>query len=473
MIIVWHYRDLRMEDHPALSYAVSTKLPVLPLYIHDVAGDGPWAPGSAGKWWLHHSLQNLRERYLLAGSDLIIRKGNAKQVLAALLKEFPLKEACWIERYQPSRRQRDEAIRQWLDKHGCKVSVFQGNYLMDPDDVRTSKGKPYVVFTPFFRAVYATADWGGILLKPPDMQKGRLPSSESLDDLHLLTKKPWGKQIPCLWKPGRSGAEENLQYFCDHHLTSYESKRDFLAVNATSRLSPHLAFGELSPREVWERCSKLPYPEPFLRQLLWREFSNAFLYHFPSSTEHSWREEFEQYPWADNAKALAQWKQGKTGYPIVDAAMRQLWETGWMHNRARLIVGSFLVKDLFIHWIEGARWFWETLVDADLANNTLGWQWVAGSGPDAAPYFRIFNPILQGKKFDPEGSYVRTYVPELAKLPTRWIHTPWEAPASLLADAGIVLGKDYPLPMVDHGQARRKALKGYQNIKSAKKSAKF
>ena len=269
------------------------------------------------------------------------------------------------------------------------------------------------------------------------------------------------------WTPGRAGAEQKLEKFCDNSIGKYSTARNVLAQNGTSLLSPHLAFGEISPKEIWNKANLLPNAEPFLRQILWREFANSFAYYFPKSTDYSWKEKFEKYPWENNSEYINKWQKGQTGYPIVDAGMRQLWQTGWMHNRTRMIVGSFLVKDLLIHWLEGARWFWDTLVDADIANNTLGWQWVAGSGPDAAPYFRIFNPMLQGKKFDSNGDYVRKYIPELNRLPKKWIHSPWEAPKSVLCAAGVYIGENYPERIVYHDEARKKALIGYNKIKTA------
>jgi len=468
MIIVWHYRDLRIQDHPALVYASKTNQKVIPLYIHDADAERPWQSRGASNWWLHNSLISLQNQYRDAGCELIIRSGSAQDVLEKLIQELPVKEICWTERYQPALRQRDTLIEHWLNKKGVAVSRHHGNYLIPPEKLLNQSGKPYVIFTPFYRALCKDPDFGAPLTIPQLNDTPKIPSIP-LESLKLLPTIPWDGEMRHLWKPGRRGAEELLQNFSQHHLPNYSIQRDIPYDTGTSRLSPHLAFGEISPREIWKHCIDCKNSEPYLRQLVWREFANYFLYHFPRSTDKPWREEFNRFPWRYESSSLKSWQQGLTGYPIVDAGMRELWKTGWMHNRVRMIVASFLVKDLMIDWVEGARWFWDTLLDFDLANNTLGWQWVAGSGPDAAPYFRIFNPVLQGRKFDPNGSYVKKYVPELAGLPERWIHSPWEAPPQLLENAGITLGKTYPEPVVAHDIARKEALAAYKKIKGIDK----
>lgn len=468
MIILWHYRDLRLKDHPALTYASQTNQQIIPLYIHDPAAENPWQSRGASNWWLHHSLDSLQKQYRECGSELIIHSGDSQEILEKLLQELSIKEVCWTERYQPALRQRDARIEKWLSGKGVAVTRHPGNYLIDPASLLNQSGKPYVVFTPFYKAICKDTNFGK-LLPVPQLKPVKRFTSLPLEALHLLPKVPWDNEIRRQWKPGREGAEEHLRNFVQHDLADYALKRDFPAENATSRLSPYLAFGEISSREIWQRCIGNSKSEPYLRQLVWREFANYFLYHFPHSTDSPWRMEFEKFPWKHDLGHLSCWQQGLTGFPIVDAGMRELWQTGWMHNRVRMIVASFLVKDLMIHWLEGARWFWDTLVDFDLGNNTLGWQWVAGSGPDAAPYFRIFNPVLQGQKFDPEGAYVKKYVPELAKLPGRWIHCPWEAPPLLLKGAGITLGKTYPEPIVIHETARKGALATYHAIRSIPK----
>ena len=468
VLIIWHERDLRIEDHLALTYAAGCGLPVCPLYIYSEEGKSSWPMGSRSRWWLHHSLLALQEGYRSLGADLYLQKGDPEDVFRQLTAAFLIKEVCWIERFTPDERQRDRQVQSWLEDQGVKVSIFPGNYLIQPDKMLSGSQRPYQVFTPFAKAAFSEVHVENPLPAPKGLKAPlEMVSTLTVEDLRLL---PGSKSIEGqLWKPGRTGALEKLEQFSRSHLDTYARSRDLLAEAGTSSLSAHLSFGEISPREVWWRCFKRPHAEPFLRQLIWREFASYFLYHFPKATDISWKEEFEAFPWSENAEHFARWKQGQTGFPVVDAAMRQLLQTGWMHNRARMVVGSFLVKDLLLPWQWGARWFWEKLVDADLPNNTLGWQWIAGCGPDAAVYFRIFNPTLQGEKFDPQGDYIRRYVPELKELPKRWIHKPHEAPQEVLQAAGITLGKTYPQPIVDHAQQRKLALAGYEKVKSAKK----
>jgi deoxyribodipyrimidine photo-lyase len=451
--IVWHYRDLRIEDNPALSAASSGN--ILPLYIHCPNEEDPWAPGAASNWWLHYSLQELNRQYKELGSRLIIRTGSAMEVLEQLASEISINAIYWNHRYEPELRIRDKQVISKLEAKGTSVYRFEGNYLVTPSDILNKSRKPYSVFTPFSKTVMELRLWRDPL-PLPKLSGHSLVKSERIDNLKLLPTQKWADPFSEQWSPGRKSAMKILQSF-KGTVDTYEELRNIPSVAGTSRLSPHLHFGEVSPHEVWKEFeNKSKDRFPFLRQLIWREFSNYFLYHSPKATDLSWKRKFDNFPWEKNKQALVAWQKGLTGYPIVDAGMRELWQTGWMHNRVRMIVGSFLIKDLFIHWIEGARWFWDTLVDADLANNTLGWQWIAGSGPDAAPYFRIFNPVLQGKKFDPEGAYIRRWIPELAHIPKKWIHCPWEAPG---------IAPDYPPPIVDHSEARNKALDSYQRIK--------
>lgn len=451
-IIVWHYRDLRIDDNPALHQAALENRVVIPVYIHSPKDEGHWARGAASNWWLHHSLSSLSEEYKKRyGTSLMILKGKAEEVLESLIKEHSVSGVYWNRRYEPSICARDRKLYKELKAEGIQVETFEGNYLISPKSILNKSDKPYTVYTPFSKVLFKLQDWRSPLPAPSQLHTHAL-SSLPLESLNLLPQLDWADPFSDLWKPGRQGALEQLESFSSP-VEEYKEKRDFPAEPGTSRLSPHLHFGELSPHEVWQRFSSA---FPYQRQLLWREFGNYFLYHQPTFTDFSWKSSFEDFPWETEKKdLLTRWQQGQTGYPIVDAGMRELWQTGWMHNRVRMIVASFLIKDLFVHWIEGARWFWDTLVDADLANNSLGWQWVAGCGPDAAPYFRIFNPILQGKKFDPEGHYVRRWVPELESVPLKFLHNPWEAPfpPSL-----------YPPPMVDHAQARTQALEAYSGL---------
>ena len=466
MIVLWHFRDLRVEDHPALNFIAKTNQAILPIYIHDPKDTTKWAVGSASCWWLHHALDDLQKSYQEQGSKLHIFKGSPKEIFSHLMKTQDLQQVCMLERFEPDQRVLVDSIQKLLSKHSVDFKTFEGTHLIHPDQVRNQSGKPYSVFTPFSKSI----DPGSIQppLKAPKLKACKSISCNSLEDLQLLPKISWDKGFKASWNPTRKGALDTVKTLLSDKINVYKTKRDFLAEDFTSTLSPYLAFGQISPKEVWHMCQGNKYAGPFLRQLLWREFGNYFIYHSPHTPTESWREEFENFPWSPNEKALKLWQKGLTGYPIVDAGMRQLWQTGWMHNRARMIVASFLVKDLLVHWIEGAKWFWDTLVDADLANNTLGWQWTAGCGPDAAPYFRIFNPILQGKRFDPEGLYVKKYVPELAKLDAKWIHAPWEAPIEALTKASIQIGENYPKPIVDHAKARDLALAQYEKIKKNK-----
>jgi deoxyribodipyrimidine photo-lyase len=437
--IIWHYRDLRIEDNPAVTAAAEGS--ILPLYIHCPEEEGVWKTGSASHFWLHHSLQELDKQYKKLGLQLIIKKGPAIKVFLELQKEIKIDALYFNMRYEPALRERDKEVLRTFRAQGITVQRFEGNYLLTPSTLLSKTNNPYSVFTPFYKAFLESKSFREPL-KAPFIKNSVKLQGEPLESLHLLPKKTF--QTDC--KPGRLGALEKLEAF-KKKTEGYQENRDFPALSATSELSAHLHFGEISPHEVFHAVHDAA---PFVRQLIWREFANYFLFHFPTAPNISWRKQFENFPWQENQEALNAWKKGLTGYPIVDAGMRELVQTGTMHNRVRMIAASFLIKDLKIHWIEGAKFFWETLFDADLANNTLGWQWVAGSGPDAAPYFRIFNPTLQSKKFDPEGHYIRKFVPELKDMPTQYIHAPWEA---------LAPPKNYPQPLVDHAQERLSALK--------------
>lgn len=451
--IVWHHRDLRIEDNPALSAAAEAGR-VLPLYIHGPKEEGRWSPGAASNWWLHHSLNDLSERYRKLGSRLLIREGPALKVLEDLGQEIPIEAVYWNNRYEPALRKRDRQVGAALEKQGSSVHQFEGNYLITPEEIRNKTGKPYSVFTPFSKTVLDLRLWRSPIAAPKISNTHRL-KSEKVVGLNLLPKQNWTGPFSKQWFPGRGGAITSLKRFIQE-VDKYEEQRNIPSICGTSRLSPHLHFGEISPHEIWSQLEhKSKDSMPFLRQLIWREFGNYFLFHSPTATDFSWKQKFDDFPWKKNRQALRAWQEGRTGYPIVDAGMRELWKTGWMHNRVRMIVGSFLVKDLFFHWTEGARWFWDTLIDADLANNTLGWQWIAGSGPDAAPYFRIFNPVLQSKKFDPDGTYIRKWIPELGTVSDKWIHNPWESPERSTL---------YPSPIVNHAKARVAALAAYKNL---------
>lgn len=453
-IIVWFRNDLRLADHPALHAAAGH--PVIPVYIYSPEEEGDWPPGGATKVYLHHALLALKKEL----PSLVIRKGKAKEVLAELIKESGAKAVYWGRRYERAAIVRDSAVKSFLKTQGVEARSFNHSLLIEPWDVQSKTGTPYLVFTPYYRRVMEILP--EITPLPiPKIQPVTLPSLQ-VEDLNLLPEKPWGEKVIRHWKVGEKNALKHLEQFLKERVKNYSSHRDFPAdEEATSHLSTALHFGEISPRTIWSHAKD----EPFLRQIIWREFAYHMLYHHPSTDLKPLRPEFEHFPWTEDPHALHAWKRGLTGYPIVDAGMRELWETGYMHNRLRMIVASFLVKDLLIPWQEGAKHFWDTLVDADLANNSFGWQWSAGCGADAAPYFRVFNPTLQSQKFDADGTYIRKWVSELADLPAAYIHEPAKAPPLALKAAGLTLGKDYPYPIVDHAKAKDLALKAFAAIK--------
>lgn len=477
-IIVWFRQDLRLADNLALSRAVETGAPVVPLYVLDEESAAAWAPGAASKWWLHHSLTSLAADLDQAGAELILRRGRHLDVVVSFARETGASAIYFSRAYEPWASNVEAAINEELTKSPDRqvtLRRFSGSLLKEPEAISTKEGNPYKVYTPFWRALNDDGDPRKPLPRPKNIKscKAKIPS-DSLDDWKLLPRKPdWAGGMRKTWQPGEAGARERLEAFLDEALRDYADGRNRPDRDSTSRLSPHLHFGEISAASVWHSVKAWAANEGyegkglevFLKEVVWREFSAHLLFHFPMLPQAPLREEFAGYPWREDEEGLRAWKNGLTGYPIVDAGMRQLWQTGWMHNRVRMIVASFLIKDLLIHWREGEAWFWDTLVDADLASNAASWQWVAGSGADAAPYFRVFNPVTQGEKFDADGDYVRRYVPELAKLPAKHIHAPWQAPDNILAEAGIELGKHYPLPIVDHAEARKRALAGYEKIR--------
>jgi len=469
MTIVWFDADFRLADHPAL-FVAARRGAVLPVYLHVPAEYGAWAPGAARRWWLHHSLSALDTHLRLHGSRLTIRAGESSlDLLVRLVKETGAHAVYWNRRYEPLLGARDHKIARTLGQLGIETEQFEASLLSPPDRLLTQAGTPYTVFTPFWRRFMETADLApplpvpDALVAPPSW-----PDSQGLDGLSLLAGTPGADGYPDTWTPGLAGAEDRLERLRSAGFAGYEADRDYPGVSGVSRLSPHIRHGELSVRQVWYAAEDAQVPEDreaFRRQLAWRDFSYYILHHHPDTPSEPLKPGFEAFRWQENPGQLHRWQRGETGYPIVDAGMRQLAQTGWMHNRVRMIVASFLTKHLRLHWAEGAAWFWDGLVDADLANNTMGWQWVAGCGADAQPYFRIFNPMLQGEKFDPEGVYVRRWLPELARLPVKFIHSPWTAPPAVLREAGVELGATYPRPVVDHKAARRDALDAYRRMR--------
>lgn len=467
---------MRLHDQPALAAAVAAGGPVIPVYILDDETPGQWQPGAASRWWLHHSLAALDRDLRKSGSRLVLARGPALKVLADMAGETNARALFWSRGYEPWAVKMERSLHRALEGSGVRCRRFSGSLLFEPEDIANQAGEPYRVFTPFYKACMEQKEPAR-----PVPASGTLPpvpedvESEALDALELLPTKPdWSPGMKAAWTPGEAGAKTRLKKFVDKALADYARGRDLPGKDGTSRLSPHLHFGEISPRQVWHAVKSAADArggktdagaESYLRELVWREFSAHLLFHWPHIPTTPFNNRFSDFPWAEDDEALKRWQQGRTGYPIVDAGMRELWSTGWMHNRVRMVVASFLVKDLLIHWQHGEEWFWDTLVDADLANNSASWQWVAGSGADAAPYFRVFNPVLQGKKFDPDGAYVKSWVPELAKMPKTHIHSPWTASEKALAKAGVKLGETYPEPMVDHAEARKRALAAFEAMK--------
>lgn len=454
--IIWLRLDLRLEDNPALLAAAKTG-PVIPVFIYSPDEEKPWAPGGASLFWLHQSLKSLDDDLRKAGSRLILKKGKALEVLKKLAKETGARSVFWNRRYEPALVKRDAEIKSFFKKEGFECESFNSALLFEPWQIQTKQKTPYQVFTAFWNACQAMpepAPAADAPVKIPALEKW--PDSEKLETFGFEPKIKWAESIRKFWAPGESGAQARLKEFIKNWAADYGRGRDIPSEPGTSRLSPHLHFGEIGPRKIWREIKKAgaKFPpagrksaETYLKEIVWREFAHHLLYHFPDTPLEPLKKKFEKFPWKKNAQRLKAWQKGRTGFPIVDAGMRELWRTGWMHNRVRMIVASFLVKDLLVPWQNGAKWFWDTLVDADLANNTLGWQWTAGCGADASPFFRIFNPVTQGEKFDPQGRYVRKWVPEIADRPDDQVHKP------------------YGTPLVDHADARKEALNLLQKIK--------
>lgn len=483
--LVWFRRDLRLSDNPALHAAAQRHDHLLPVYLFAPDEEAPWAPGAASLWWLHHSLAALAESLRQRGLPLLIRRGEALTQLRALAAETGAEAVYWNRLYEPAFVARDKRVKEGLRADGLTAESGNGALLNEPWDLQTGSGDPYRVFTPFWRSasvrLQGQMQSGRAPLPAPETVTAptKRPAGLALEALKLLPRIPWDRGFHDAWTPGEAGALARLEHFSERAAATYRERRDLPAVDATSRLSPALHFGEISPLQLVTRMQRLMAEEPaagvhanaewYVREVGWREFGHHLLFHFPTTPNLPLHEKFAAFPWRaphDYAADLAAWQRGRTGIPIIDAGMRQLWHTGWMHNRVRMIVASFLTKNLLIPWQEGARWFWDTLVDASLANNTLGWQWASGCGADAAPYFRIFNPVLQSAKFDGAGAYIRRWVPELAALPDEALHAPWLEQASVFAAAGVTPGKPYPVqPIVDLAASRDRALAAYQRIK--------
>ena len=469
-LLFWFRKDLRLTDNTALKAAAQTGRPIICTYILDEDNDVAWPLGKASRWWLQESLKSLGLSLQQYELQLVLRRGDSVEQLSQLIKETGASSLYFSAQYEPSSLALEQKLNLAL-KDQIEVKRFKGYLLYEPNENTTAEGKPYKVFTPFYKAC---------LKKPPSTalpapeQISAYPeylASDDLLDWDLALDTPtWAQEYPPIWKPGEDGADWSLQAFIRQGVGKYPELRNRPDIFGTSRLSPHLHFGEISPRQIWNAINQLNNTDnegvaSYQRELIWREFSYNLLINWPDFPEQPFRSEFKAFPWHDDDSALHRWQQGQTGYPIVDAGMRELLHTGWMHNRVRMIVASFLIKDLLIPWQQGEKWFWQHLLDANLASNSASWQWVAGCGADAAPYFRVFNPVLQGEKFDPNGDYVRQWVPELDQLSKAYIHSPWEASADELQLAGIRLDKTYPSPIVNHKKARLRALAAFEVIK--------
>lgn len=477
-IIVWFRNDLRLGDNRALAAATANGAPIIPVFIHDVAAAKAWAPGGASNWWLHMSLASLGADIARMGGRLILRRGDTIDQLKVLAREAGAAAVYFTRAYEPWAKVLESRLKPSLEGAGIALKRYGGALLREPEELRTKAGDPFKVYSPMWRALVALGEPRAPSPAPDRIAFAKpAPKSDELEALALLQTKPdWARAFRDRWSPGESGALVKLYRFLSDAMARYSDDRNRPDLPGTSRLSPHLHFGEISAHTCWHRARVAAAMQPkaekgletFLKELVWREFSYHLLVHWPDLPEVPFRPEFNAFPWSEDAALLKAWQRGRTGYPIVDAGMRELWATGWMHNRVRMIAASFLVKDLLVPWQDGQAWFWDTLVDADLASNAASWQWVAGSGADAAPYFRIFNPVTQGVKFDPDGVYIRQWVPELARLPAPLIHEPWTAPALVLRQAGVELGKTYPSPIVDHAEARGRALAAFAEIKANK-----
>jgi deoxyribodipyrimidine photo-lyase len=477
--LVWFRHDLRLTDNPALSdaakHCANNKGIILPIFIYDNNPDPSLELGGASKWWLHHSLNALNESL---DGNLQVFEGDAKEVVLTLIKEFDCEHVYWNRVYEPHQIDRDTSLKSTLKEKEVSCKTFNGSLLWEPWTIKNKSGEPYKVYTPYYRKGCLPADDPRYpIQKPKDLSLSNRKSESNIriEDLKLLPEINWDTSFYNEWTAGEESAKKALNTFIKDDIKRYKEQRDIPNVRGTSRLSPHLRWGEISPNQIWYAVKDaFSYTsekniDTYLSEIAWREFSYYLLFHFPNLQKDNFAEKFNNFPWKNNAEHLKAWQQGRTGIPIVDAGMRELWQTGYMHNRVRMVVGSFLVKNLLLDWREGERWFWDCLCDADMASNSASWQWVAGCGADAAPFFRIFNPVLQGEKFDKQGEYVKTYCPELSELPNKYIHKPWEAPDDVCSSISFKLGDDYPAPIVDLKVSRKRALEAFETTKEDSK----
>ena len=467
--IVWFRDDLRLADNSALAAAIEKGGPIIPVFIWAPEECGNWIPGAASKWWLHNALESLQADLGKSGAKLILRSGKSLKVLRDLIEEAGASRVYWNRRYERSLREVDSEVKSKLRGAGIEVESFNSNLLNEPHTVAAGSGQPYKVYTPYWKKVKDRK-----LEEPVACNCGELrvpeswPKTEALERFGLMPKRQWYQKMESRWDISEAGAHKQLNLFLKRAVNDYDTARDRPDCEGTSSLSPYLRWGMVGPRQIMATLKdsydlRKKGPQVYSKEIYWREFAYNVLYHFPDTPDVPLNTDYKDFPWENDREVLKKWQRGQTGYPIVDAGMRQLWETGWMHNRVRMIVSSLLVKHLLQDWHSGAHWFWDTLVDADLASNTLGWQWSAGCGADAAPYFRVFNPILQGQKFDPDGTYVKRYVPELRDLPVKYIHEPWKASRHERESTDSM---DYPDPIIDHKVGRQRALAALDKFKS-------
>ena len=477
-VIVWFRNDLRIFDNPALSAAANTGAPLVPVFVLDDGTDQFRPLGSASRWWLHQSIRELARTLRARGVTLILRHGRAERIVPGLAADLGASGVFWNFSPEPGAVTRDKDVMTALDSIGVAHCRSNGSLLVEPEEIATSEGKPYRVFSPFWRRVRERCRPDAPGQVPSVIAAYRNIETDNLDDWNLQWCQPDRHAgLRDAWIPGETAALARLEQFVASAMADYPADRDHPERAGTSGLSPYLRWGEIAPTTVWRRVAPLmdeasPRGEAaaaFLRELAWREFNQHLMVHWPTITERNLRPEFDEMSWRQDPEGLRAWQNGRTGYPLVDAGMRELRRTGWMHNRVRMVAASFLVKDLLIHWREGEAWFWDALVDADAGNNSGNWQWVAGSGADAAPFFRIFNPVTQSRKFDPDGVYIRRWVPELLRLPAKWLHTPWLAPDAVLDSAGVIPDRTYPRPIVDHASARRRALAAFNEMRRTRR----
>lgn len=465
--IFWFRNDLRLTDNTGLISAISENDAILPVYILDNTKTNPWPPGQASLWFLKQSLISLSEDIKKCHSQLMVLQGDPQDILIELAKKYNIQSIYWNRCYEPALIERDKKIKKTLKEQGFNTISHNSFLLIEPPFVKNQSGDYYKVYTPFKNKILPLLEHISTEKKVQKIKTIPFEKQEPFDSWSIWPTHTWTKKLEKYHSPSEKSANKILNNFIKNKINDYQAQRDFPAKYGVSLLSPYLHFGQLGPRQVLKailanKDSNSSSSQTYISQLIWREFSYYLLYYFPSLPHFNFNAKFNTFQWKKNKSHLELWQKGKTGYPIVDAGMRELWETGIMHNRVRMIVASFLTKDLLIHWDDGQKWFWDTLVDADLANNAGGWQWVAGSGADAQPYFRIFNPITQSAKFDPQGDYIRKWLPELEKLPNKMIHSPWEQTEETLKTYGVALGKTYPFPIVDHKTAREEALRLYQ-----------